>query len=124
MEFDLVFHRISLKDSSGMTISFIAFRPTGCKTLESFHIPDQAERRAIRHLSFHQESEIWNLESNLQDMLIPIDHIILDVGRQLCEIRAESPDANDQIPVVFRMNLGVPQFVGVHHVVLNMRSAV
>ena len=57
-------------------------------------------------------------------MLTPVDDVVLDVGRKLREIGAESPDADDQVPMVFGMYLRVPQFVRVHHVVLDVRTAV
>jgi hypothetical protein len=57
-------------------------------------------------------------------MLIPVDDIILNSGRKLREISAKTPDANDQVPVILGVNFGVSQFLGVHHIVLNMRTAV
>jgi hypothetical protein len=59
-----------------------------------------------------------------QAMLIPINNIILNAGRKLREVSAEPANANDQIPMIIGMNLGIPQFLGIHHVVLNMRAAV
>jgi hypothetical protein len=63
-------------------------------------------------------------EFELQWMLASIDHIVLNVGRKLREVSTESPDANDQIPVIFGVDLGISQFIRIHHVVLNVRTAV
>ena len=57
-------------------------------------------------------------------MFAPVDDVVLDVWRKLREIGAESSDANNQIAMIFRMYFRVPQFVGIHHIVLNVRTAV
>ena len=65
-----------------------------------------------------------SINDDLEVVLIPVYYVVLDAWRKLCEIGTEAAYANNEVFILFRISFGISQFIGINHVILNMRTVI